>query len=205
MMTSPLRRTAQVVMVAAGTALPLTVHASPWTAQLEAAVTTQVAVAPAERVNWYAFSPEDNGMDLVMYGVRSARKSIHALAYVMTYRPLIEALASKARAGVEVAIAVDYGESIANDRTGYIRRGLEYLARAGVSVCVVDRFKLLHDKTMILDSRSVQTGSVNYSAAGANANSENAVIEWNDLQSAEAFERHFRSRVSQCRPFAQTR
>ncbi|KGC70107.1 PLD-like domain protein [Burkholderia pseudomallei] len=203
MITPPLRRAAQLFMVAAGAALPPAVHASPWSAQLKAAVTTHVAVAPTERVNWYAFSPEDNGMDLVMYGVNSARKSIHVLAYVMTYRPLIEALAAKARAGVQVAIAVDYGESIANDRGGYIRRGLDYLARSGVYVCAVDRFKMLHDKTMILDGRSVQTGSINYSAAGARANSENAVIEWNDLQGAEAFERHFQSRLGQCRSLAQ--
>ncbi len=83
-------------------------------------------------------------MDLVLYGVASARRSIHVLAYVVTYRPLIEALAAKARAGVDVAIAVDYSESVANDRSGYIRRGLDYLSTAGAAVCVVDRFRLMH-------------------------------------------------------------
>ncbi|RQQ79040.1 phospholipase D family protein [Burkholderia stagnalis] len=203
-MTIPaLRRAAWVLSVAVGAALSPAIFASPWTAQLAASATTHLAAAPAERANWYAFAPEDNGMSLVLYGVYSARKSIHVLAYVMTYRPLLEALAAKSRAGVQVAIAVDYGESIANDRGRYVRRGLDYLARAGVFICVVDRFKLMHDKTMILDGRSVQTGSINYSAAGAKANSENAVIEWNDLQSAEAFEQHFQSRLSGCRPLAQ--
>ncbi|WP_080398252.1 MULTISPECIES: phospholipase D-like domain-containing protein [Burkholderia] len=201
MTISALRRAARILFVAA--ALPPAVHASPWTAQLDSVATTHLAVAPVDRVNWYAFAPEDNGMELVLYGVHSARRSIHVLAYVMTYRPLLEALATKSRAGVQVAVAVDYGESIANDRGGYIRRGLDYLARAGVYVCAVDRFKLMHDKTMILDGRSIQTGSINYSSAGAKANSENAVIEWNDLQSAEAFEKHFQSRLSGCRPLAQ--
>lgn len=158
---------------------------------------------PVDRVNSYAFSPDGKGMDLVLYGVNTARRSIHVLAYVMTYRPLIEALAAKARAGVDVEIAVDYTESVANDRRGYIRRGLDYLASAGAVVCVVDRYRLMHDKAMVLDHRSVQTGSINYTAAGAQSNSENVVIEWNDLAMAEAFEQHFRSRLVQCRPLAQ--
>ncbi|WP_431229201.1 phospholipase D-like domain-containing protein [Burkholderia contaminans] len=58
---------------------------------------------------------------------------------------------------------------------------------------------------MVLDGRSVQTGSINYTAAGAQSNSENVVIGWNDLAMAEAFEQHFRSRLTQCRPLDQVR
>ncbi|MDF0506836.1 phospholipase D family protein [Burkholderia cenocepacia] len=158
-----------------------------------------VRSAPAGRVNSVAFSPDGNGMELVLYGVSTAHRSIHVLAYVMTYRPLIDALAAKALSGVDVSIAVDYSESIVNDRTGSIRRGLDYLVRAGATVCVVDRYRLMHDKSMILDQQSVQTGSINYSAAGAKSNSENVVVAWNDPALAEAFERHFQSRMSQCR------
>ncbi|WP_234745257.1 MULTISPECIES: phospholipase D-like domain-containing protein [Burkholderiaceae] len=118
----------------------------------------------------------------------------------MTYRPLLAALADKARAGVQVTVVVDYGESIANDRDGYIRRGLAYLQRAGATVCAVDAYRLTHDKMMVLDGRSVQTGSINYTEAGALHNSEDAVIEWNDANSAAGFERHFQSRFALCHP-----
>lgn len=176
-------------------------RSSPWSSQLEAARATHTASVPSQRVNWFAFSPEDQGMDLVMYGIYSAKRSIHVLSYVMTYRPLLQALADKARSGVQVAVVVDYGESVANDRTGYIRQGLGYLEKAGVRVCAIDAYRISHDKAMVLDGRSVQTGSINYTAAGARENSENAVIEWNDVDSAAGFERHFQTRLEQCHPF----
>lgn len=199
----PLFRSTGTMIVACITCFGLAIPASG--SPVAGVAASRTIVPPEGRVNSYAFSPDGRGMDLVLYGVASARRSIHVLAYVVTYRPLIEALAAKARTGVDVAIAVDYSESVANDRSGYIRRGLDYLSTAGAAVCVVDRFRLMHDKAMVLDGRSVQTGSINYTAAGAQSNSENVVIEWNDLPTADAFERHFRSRLVHCRPLDQVR
>ncbi|VVD30989.1 Phosphatidylserine synthase (plasmid) [Paraburkholderia dioscoreae] len=171
-----------------------------WAELVEQSVQTHSATAPTGRENWHAFSPDGIGMPMVMYGVYSARQSIHMLAYVLTYRPLLQALAQRARDGVAVSVVVDYKENIANDRDGYIRRGLAYLAKSGATVCANDQFKMLHDKTIILDGRHVQTGSINYTQAGAQTNSEDAVIEWNDLAGAAAFEQHFQSRLATCRP-----
>jgi phosphatidylserine/phosphatidylglycerophosphate/cardiolipin synthase-like enzyme len=176
------------------------IAAPSWQQLVEEAAQTHAATAPTTRDNWSAFSPDGIGMPLVLYGIYSARQSIHMLAYVLTYRPLLEALAQKARDGVAVTVVVDYNENIANDRDGYIRRGLAYLAGSGATVCAIDRFKLLHDKSMVLDARSVQTGSINYTAAGARSNSEDAVIEWNDLGSAASFEQHFQACLAACRP-----
>lgn len=58
----------------------------------------------------------------------------------------------------------------------------------------------VHDKDMVLDGRSIQTGSINYTKDGTFSNSEDAVIEWNDAAGAADFERHFQSRLATCRP-----
>lgn len=196
-----MRKSALAAVLAAATLTPVaSAIASPWSAQIDAAQASHQAVAPTQRVNWYAFSPDQDGMGLVMYGVYSAHTSIHMLAYLITYRPLIAALAEKARAGVQVSVVVDYGESIEKDRSGYIRAGLTYLQHAGVSVCAVDAYRLLHDKATVYDSRSVQTGSINYTEAGARQNSEDAMIAWNDPETAAGFEQHFASRFAQCHP-----
>ncbi|CAH2778877.1 MAG: Endonuclease [uncultured Caballeronia sp.] len=148
-----------------------------WASEVQQAIQTRSATAPSTRENWHAFSPDGIGMPLVMFGVYSAHQSIHMLAYVLTYRPLLEALAQKAREGVTVSV-VDYNENnIANDRDGYIRRGLAYLARGpGAVVCATSQYRIMHDKDMVLDGRSVQTGSINYTEVGTNSNSEDAVI-----------------------------
>ncbi|ANB77994.1 phosphatidylserine synthase (plasmid) [Paraburkholderia phytofirmans OLGA172] len=171
-----------------------------WATEVQQAVQTRTATAPSTRENWHAFSPDGIGMPLVMFGVYSAHQSIHMLAYVLTYRPLLEALAQKAREGVTVSVVVDYNENIANDRDAYIQRGLAYLARSGATVCATDQYKIMHDKDMVLDGRSIQTGSINYTKAGTFSNSEDAVIEWNDTAGAADFERHFQSRLATCRP-----
>lgn len=115
-----------------------------WATEVQQAVQTRTATAPSTRENWHAFSPDGIGMPLVMFGVYSAHQSIHMLAYVLTYRPLLEALAQKAREGVTVSVVVDYNENIANDRDGYIQRVLAYLARSGATVCATDQYKIMH-------------------------------------------------------------
>lgn len=171
-----------------------------WVPLIQQSESTHTATAPAGRENWYGFSPDGLGMPLVLYGIYSARQSIHVLAYILTNRQIIEALARKAHAGVTVTVVVDYGESVQNDRDGYIRRGLQYLAQSGAQVCSTDAFLRMHDKSMVIDGRSVQDGSINYTGAGDHSNSEDAFLAWNDLDAAAGFEQHFQSRLATCRP-----
>ncbi|WP_234745223.1 MULTISPECIES: hypothetical protein [Burkholderiaceae] len=66
-------------IAASGLAFSVPALSSPWSSQIEAARLSHTAAAPAQRVNWYAFSPDDDGMGLVLYGVYSARQSIHVI------------------------------------------------------------------------------------------------------------------------------
>lgn len=50
---------------------------------------------------------------------------------------------------------------------------------------------------MVIDARTVQTGSFNYSRAAERDNSENAVVMWDDPALAAAFLRHWQSRWNQ--------
>jgi phosphatidylserine/phosphatidylglycerophosphate/cardiolipin synthase-like enzyme len=187
----------------AGLAVSHAIAAPYWVPIVQQAQLTHRASAPTTRENWYGFSPDGIGMPLVLYGIYSARQSIHVLSYVLTNRDIIAALAEKAREGVPVTVVVDYGESIAKDRGGYIRKGLDYLARSGVKVCSSNAYKIMHDKDMVLDGRSVQTGSINYTGSGERANSEDAVLAWNDLETAAGFEQHFQSRLATCQPIGE--
>jgi phosphatidylserine/phosphatidylglycerophosphate/cardiolipin synthase-like enzyme len=169
-----------------------------WYLIVREAVQTHHASAPDRRENWSGFSPDGIGMPLVLYGIYSARQTIHVLAYLITNRDIISALAEKARQGVQVTVVVDYGESIEKDRNGYIRRGLRFLSDNGVAVCATSAFRLMHDKSMVIDGRHVQTGSINYTGAAEQSNSEDALIAWNDPENAVGFEQHFSSRQATC-------
>ena len=197
---SPTRQIAAAILASSAMTTSVAQAAPSWTPLVLEAQTTHAAVAPPGRENWYGFSPDGIGMPLVLYGIYSAHESVHVLAYLLTNREIIAALAEKARQHVSVSVVVDYGESITKDRTGYIRSGLAFLQSSGAQVCATSAFRLMHDKSMVIDRRSVQTGSINYTESAEKLNSEDAVIAWNDVQEAAGFEHHFQSRLATCQP-----
>ena len=52
-------------------------------------------------------------------------------------------------------------------------------------------FAIHHDKVLVVDSKTVQTGSFNYSAAAQSANSENVLVLWDNLRLAQMYLSHF--------------
>jgi len=84
-------------------------------------------------------------------------------------------------------------------RSRFPRRKTKATVARGLQLSNTDRVTV-HDKDMVLDGRSIQTGSINYTKDGTFSNSEDAVIEWNDAAGAADFERHFQSRLATCRP-----
>ncbi len=147
-------------------------------------------------IEW-GFSPEGTALSLVLKVIRSARRSIHVMAYVMSNGEISGALAQAARSGVAVSVQVDEKENVVEDHRGYIRSRLSELVRAGAAVCAVDAFPSFHDKVIVVDGLTVETGSFNFSQA-ANRNSENAIVLWDSPQVANAYEQHFRARAAMC-------
>ena len=50
-----------------------------------------------------------------------------------------------------------------------------YLANHGVHVSLNDRYAYFHDKFLVIDGKSVETGSFNYTKGAAEKNAENVV------------------------------
>lgn len=124
-----------------------------------------------------AFSPHGGGEALVLSTIDSATRSIRLMAYSFTSPSVVRALlvAKKAR-GVDVAVAVDYRNNMEEDRSGHARAALNALAYAHVPVRTVSIFPLQHSKFAVIDGRTVQTGSFNYSLQAARYNSENVLV-----------------------------
>lgn len=129
-----------------------------------------------------AFSPDPAALELVLKGIRSARRSIHVAAYVFTSKPVALALLDARQRGVEVALVADSKENTA----GY--SATRFLARQRLPVRLNGKYAILHDKFMIIDQLHVQTGSFNYTAAAASKNAENVLIIWNAPELAARYE-----------------
>lgn len=152
------------------------------------------------------FSPEGTADPLVLSFIRSARQSLHVMAYEMKEAGIIRALEEKARQGVDVEVEADYRENLGDGSNDYTRQRLSELATSGpegrrVHVCIVSAFPVFHDKVMIADGRSLELGSYNYSRQAKERNSENAMVIWNRPDVAAQYEDHFHSRLPVCQPY----
>ena len=148
-----------------------------------------------------AFSPDKAALDLVLRVIESARSQVCVLAYSFTSAPVVKALLAARKRGVAVLVVVDESNNTGDDRSGRARAALSALVNAGADVRVSDVYAIHHDKVLIVDGRTVQTGSFNYSDAAARRNSENVLVNWDNPALAKAYLTHFERNQRQARPY----
>jgi phosphatidylserine/phosphatidylglycerophosphate/cardiolipin synthase-like enzyme len=98
---------------------------------------------------------------LVLKVIASSRREIRMLAYALTSAPVVDALIAAKKRGVDVQVLADYKENIH------------------------------HDKVLVVDGATVQTGSFNYTQAAARSNSENVIVPWNNPALARGYLAHW--------------
>jgi phosphatidylserine/phosphatidylglycerophosphate/cardiolipin synthase-like enzyme len=168
------------------------------TIQLASARTIEV---PASGTLEVGFSPNEGSEQLVVKLIDSARSELLVLCYSFTSRPVVEALIRARHRGVVVRVVADEKENITEDRKGYARAALGALVNAGADVRVISVYAISHDKTIVADSKSLEVGSFNYSAAAAHKNSENVLVNWDNQALALVYKKHFERNYAQARAF----
>jgi phosphatidylserine/phosphatidylglycerophosphate/cardiolipin synthase-like enzyme len=148
------------------------------------------------------FSPEGSAERLVLNAICTARRSVHLSAYSFTSPVIARALIDAQRRGVDVAVVADQKSNLVEDRSGKGRIALDLLSGAGVRVRTIGVYPIHHDKFMVIDGESVETGSFNYTTSAARYNSENAVVMWHVPVVAQAYQQHWQSRFNQGRPWS---
>ena len=116
-----------------------------------------------------AFTPGD-ALPLVLDTIRSARATLYVAAYSFTSKPVATALRDAQRRGVRVFVVVDASEAT----KGY--SAARFLANEGVPVRINARYALQHNKFIVADDATVQTGSFNYTSSAASRNAENVLV-----------------------------
>jgi phosphatidylserine/phosphatidylglycerophosphate/cardiolipin synthase-like enzyme len=172
------------------------VHARPGLVEWQSSPTQ----SPSGQVE-SAFSPHEGAEALVLKVIGSARREIKVLAYSFTSTRVTHALLGKAKEGVAISVVADATENTSQDRSGKARAALSTLANAGVDVRLISVYAIHHDKVMVVDGHTVQTGSFNYSSAAEERNSENVIVHWGNRAIATAFLRHFQRNYLQGTPF----
>jgi phosphatidylserine/phosphatidylglycerophosphate/cardiolipin synthase-like enzyme len=146
------------------------------------------------------FSPNAGAEELILKAVGSARKTIRLAAYSFTSKPIVQALLRARKRGVDVQCTLD--KSNLTNKSG--RAGANILLNAGIAVRVDSMHAIHHNKYMVIDGHSVQTGSFNYSKAAAQSNAENAILISDDVRLATQFTEDWRSHWTHSTPWQST-
>lgn len=116
-----------------------------------------------------AFSPKGGATDLVITTIDAAQHKILVAMYAFTAAEIAKSLVAAKERGVEVSVILDKKES--NDQHSQRK----YLESNNVTVRLSNIHKM-HNKFMIIDDHTVQTGSFNYSKSAECKNAENVLV-----------------------------
>jgi phosphatidylserine/phosphatidylglycerophosphate/cardiolipin synthase-like enzyme len=157
---------------------------------------------PATGVIEVAFSPKEGAEELIVRVIDSAQSEIKMLAYSFTSSPVVAALLRAHKRGVKVSLVADKKSNTEEDRSGKARAALATLVNAGCDVRVIGAYSIHHDKVIVVDRKTVELGSFNYSAAAAHYNSENVLVNWDNPNLARVYLAHFERNYGLSQAFA---
>jgi phosphatidylserine/phosphatidylglycerophosphate/cardiolipin synthase-like enzyme len=116
------------------------------------------------------FSPHRGATDAIIAAIREARVSILVSAYSFTSKPLAEALLDAKKRDVKVRIILDKSQMSQqySSATFFINQNFE--------IRIDIKHTIYHNKVMIIDDKTVVTGSFNFTKAAETKNAENVII-----------------------------
>lgn len=117
------------------------------------------------------FSPDDGVQKRLLELINEAETSIHFLAFSFTSDDLAAAIIARSREGVEVRGVMEAAQVRSNEGTEF-----ENFQAAGLDVRLDGNPRSMHHKVIIIDGRTVVTGSYNFSYNAENNNDENVLI-----------------------------
>lgn len=136
------------------------------------------------------FSPGGGCESRIVQEIAAAEKSVLAQVYLFTSKPISDALIKAKKRGVAVTVILDKSqEKMAYGRWPVMRRG-------GVQVLFDREHDVANSKIILVDERTVITGSYNFTKAAEEKNAENIVIVQNDEGLARQFKENFDSHLA---------
>lgn len=132
------------------------------------------------------FSPGGTALKTVLSAIDGAQDTIAVAAYEFTSADVALALSAAVARGVKVWAVLD--EKASRQKYSQAR----WLAAHGIGVRVNGRYAILHDKFLVIDRSTVETGSFNYTGSADKRNAENALVLRGVPEMAETYLREWK-------------
>lgn len=116
------------------------------------------------------FSPNGGCTNAIVSALDEAQTSILVQAYSFTSAPIAKALVNAKNRGVDVQAILDKSQKTEKYTSA------TFLFNAGVPTFIDGKHKIAHNKIMIIDGKTVITGSFNFSKSAEEGNAENLLV-----------------------------
>lgn len=137
------------------------------------------------------FTPGENCTQEIVDAINQSQTIIRVQAYSFTSAPIARALIDASKHGVHVEVILDKSQFRHNKYSS-----VKFLTHYGIPVWVDDQPTIAHNKVMIIDNKTVITGSFNFTKAAQNSNTENVIII-NDAALAKKYLNNWQDRLEE--------
>jgi phosphatidylserine/phosphatidylglycerophosphate/cardiolipin synthase-like enzyme len=116
------------------------------------------------------FSPNGGCTDAIVGALNAAKSTVLVQAYSFTSAPIAKALVEAHKRHVDVQVILD--KSQRTERYS----GATFLSNEGIPVFIDAAHNIAHNKLMVIDGKTVITGSFNFTKNAEEGNAENLLV-----------------------------
>ncbi len=141
------------------------------------------------------FSPNGGCTQAVVDAISAASKTILVQAYSFTSAPIAKALIDAHRRGIDVQVILDKSQRTERYTSA------TFLANEGVPTYIDPVHKIAHNKIIIIDGKTVITGSFNFTKSAETGNAENLLVINHAPELAETYTRNWKAHIRHSEPY----
>ncbi|HTU25753.1 MAG TPA: phospholipase D family protein [Pirellulales bacterium] len=116
------------------------------------------------------FSPDGGCTEAAVAEINAAQQMILVQAYSFTSAPIAKALVDAHNRGVQIAVILDK-----SNRTDHYSAA-DFVQHAGIPTYIDAQHAIAHNKIMLIDGRTIITGSFNFTKQAEKNNAENMLV-----------------------------
>jgi phosphatidylserine/phosphatidylglycerophosphate/cardiolipin synthase-like enzyme len=139
------------------------------------------------------FSPKGGCTDAIVHEIQQARHEVLVLAYSFTSKPIAQALVDAKLRGVHVEIVLDHS----NEGEPY--SDLHFFREQGLAPLIDPHHAIAHNKVMVIDNRTLLTGSFNFTQHAESDNAENLLVIKGHRELVRAYKDNFHAHKDHAR------
>ncbi|XZR53185.1 MAG: phospholipase D family protein [Enterobacteriaceae bacterium] len=131
------------------------------------------------------FSPGETAKNIILKSIKNSKKTIDIAAYSFTSKSIAMLLVKAYNKGIKIRVVADKKSNMGKYTI------IKYLKKHNIKVKLNNKYSIMHNKFMIIDNNSIETGSFNYTKNAVYKNAENIILIKNIYNITKIYKKEF--------------